>query len=180
MKKSPHNAINASMHSGDKRFLYVLNQSKFLEKVLDEKEKELLEKYLVPTYIYGKDNEIWGNALINKDKFILKHYGKGMSEDVYAGCLTSEKKWKDIFNSEIIKKMVLQPFIKQKQFSGRIGNEVRNDFITGTLLFFNKEFFGPGLYRTHTSTVTSGSGDFRKIAPLVAKADKKIAEVHYL
>ena len=180
MTSNPHNALNTYLNAGNKRFFYVLNQPEFIEKILNQEEIELLRKFVIPTFIYGRDNGNWMNAYNNKNQYIIKHYGKGRGEDVYAGCLTNSSKWKDLFESGIIENMVLQPFIKQNKFNGRIGDEKRNDFITGTLLYFNEEFFGPGLYRTHTSPVTSDSGDFRKIAPLVAKAEINMNGIHYL
>lgn len=179
MKTAPHNAINTYMNAGDKRFFYVLNQSEFVDKVLDEEEKELLKNHLVPTYVYGKEKEVWEKALKNKDDYIIKHYGKGRSEDVYAGSLTDENDWRKLFDSKGISEMVLQPFIEQRKFRGTIGQEDRNDYFTGTLLYFNEEFFGPGHYRT-SSLPVSNLADYRKAGQLVADAEEKMSGVYYV
>ena len=99
--------------------------------------------------------------------------------DVYAGCITDDASWKRLFDPTTLKQFVLQPFVVQKKFDGFVGDEKRNDFVSGTLLYFNQEFFGPGLYRT-SSLPVSGLGNFRKIAQLVAKADDVLPDVHYL
>ena len=163
----------------DKRFYYVLGQTEFTDQVLTASEKELLLRYLVPTWIPGKNLEQWEVAYHNKDGYILKHHLKGRSEDIYAGSMTNEQDWKILFDSGQINEMVLQRFIEQKKFIGTIGKEKRDDYVTGTLLYFNEEFFGPGIYRT-SSLPVSNLSDFRKAGQLVAKAEEKIPGINYL
>ena len=175
-----HNAIIASLNSGNKRFFCALNDQKFLQNVLDIDEIELIKKFIVPTYSRSRHAEEWDNALRNKDKYILKHQSKGMSEEVYAGSFTSATRWVELLTQPAANEMVLQPFIEQKVFGGSIGEEIRNDYVTGTLLYFNDEFFGPGLYRTHVSPVSSGTGNFRKIAPLISISNNRQSGLYYL
>ncbi len=175
-----HNSIIAALNSGCKRFFCALNNQEFLDNALNIEEIELIKKFITPTYSCNSGSAAWENAMINKDKYILKHQSKGLSQEVYAGALTSETKWRELFTQTGIDQMVLQPFVEQKLFNGFIGEEVRNDYVTGTLLYFNDEFFGPGLYRTHVSPVSSGTGDFRKIAPLVTESNKQQQGVYYL
>ena len=174
-----HNAIKALLFTHDKRFYYVLNHPEFLKNALEPHEREILKKYIVPTYVYGDNPEEWEKAYNNKDEYMLKHQIKGKSVDVYAGCITDDASWKRLFDPTTLKQFVLQPFVVQKKFDGFVGDEKRNDFVSGTLLYFNQEFFGPGLYRT-SSLPVSGLGNFRKIAQLVAKADDVLPDVHYL
>jgi hypothetical protein len=174
-----HNSIKAILFTHDKRFYYVLNQPEFLLNALEPLEREILKKYILPTYIYSNDPEEWERAYKNKDEYILKHQIKGKCMDVYAGCITDDASWKKLFDPEILKRMVLQPFVDQRRFDGFVGTEKRNDFVAGTLLYFNQEFFGPGLYRT-SSLPVSGLRDIRKIAQLVAKVDDIVPGIHYL
>ena len=178
-KSRMHNAIKTLLFTHDKRFYYVLNSPEFLKDALDAHERELLEKYIVPTFVFGNNPEEWENAYKNKDDYILKHQLKGKSVDIYAGCMSDEASWKKILDSVNLEEFILQKYIDQKQFSGFIGKEKRNDFIAGTLLYFNQDFFGPGVYRT-SSLPVSGLGDFRKIAPLVTKTESILPDIHHL
>ena len=174
-----HNSIQAVLTTHDKRFFYVMGESEFTDQFLTADEKKVLMKYLVPTFIPGKNPGHWEAAYHNKDAYILKHRCKGRSENVYAGCMTSENAWKQLFDSEEINEMVLQEFIQQKKFTATIGSEKREDYVTGTLLYFNQEFFGPGLYRTSSVPVTNIT-DYRKASQLLVKADVKIPGIYYL
>jgi hypothetical protein len=175
-----HNSFLVALTAGGKRFFCALNDQQFLENALDTREIEKIKQFIVPTYSYGSEIAKWNDARNNKDSYILKHQSRGRSEEVYAGVLTSEARWQELMTAPAADEMVLQPFIEQKVFSGYVGDEIRNDYIAGTLLYFNDEFFGPGLYRTHVSPVTSGIGNFRKIAPLVSKCRERINGLHYL
>ena len=173
------NPIRTILTAHDKRFFYVLGQEQFTADCLTFTDQAFLLKYLVPTFIPGKDPERWLDARKNKDDYILKNRVKGRSEDLYAGTLTTETRWKELFDTGEISEMVLQPFIDQKKFTGMVGTERRKDYITGTLLYFNDEFFGPGLFRTSSEPVTNLQ-DFRKAAQLVADKKPVFPGVHYL
>jgi hypothetical protein len=59
-----------------------------------------------------------------------------------------------------------------------VGSEVRtNDYVTGTLLFFQGGYFGPGMFRASSHPVIN-VGDDRKIAAasLLAAHDELRAE----
>jgi hypothetical protein len=174
-----HNAIKSILFSHDKRFYRVLNQAGFVENALTVEERRLLAKYLTPTHVYGDCPGLWEDARRNKEKYILKHQLKGKSVDVYAGCLTDEGTWERLFQPAVLREMVLQPMVRQRRFEGFVGKEPRRDYAAGTLLYFNDEWFGPGLFRTSTLPV-SGLGDYRKIAALVASADDPVPGVCYL
>jgi hypothetical protein len=174
-----HNSIKTLLFTHDKRFFYVLNNPDFLKDALDPQEIEILKKYLVPTYVYGDTPEEWDKAHREKDGYIIKHQIKGKSVDVYAGCLTDATTWEALFGPENCSQVVLQPLIDQKRFEGWVGSEQRTDFVAGTLLYFNQEFFGPGLYRTSSLPVTNLK-DNRKIAQLVGKVDETLPGFHYL
>ena len=150
-----------------------------MKNALEPGEIGLLQKYILPTYQYGDGADAWEDALRHKDGYILKHHGRGRSEEVYAGCLIGEPQWQALFKPAKLKDMILQPFVQQKRFQGYTDGEWRDDFVTGILLCFNQEFFGPGLYRTSSQPVTNW-GTFRKMAQLVAEVDERVPGVHYL
>ena len=166
-QSTPHNAMFAVFHSGSKRFLKAITDKKFLSEAVLPHEQELILKYFLPSYSTECDAAIWEDAFKNKDGYIMKHHFKARSEQIYAGSLMNEGAWKRLFDVENKGDMILQSFIRQRTFEGSIGNEKRKDFATGTLLYVNDQFFGPGVYRTHVSPVASGTGDFKKIAQLV-------------
>ena len=166
-----HNALNVSLYSGDKRFFYALNHPGFLESFLATQELGLLKKYITPTYLFGTSPELWDEAFNDKEKYILKHHWKSRGEDVYAGYSTDNTTWKNLFSSKKLDQMVLQPYVTQKKYQGFVGDEPRNDFLTGTLLYFNDEFFGPGMYRAHSVPVFTVKVDSRRIAQLVAAVE---------
>jgi hypothetical protein len=151
----------------DKRFFGVMSNPRFQSQELTSGERELLSEYLVPTYLPGHDRHHWQDAYANKNCWILKARLFGKGEKIFAGELTEQTVWKRLFDDGEVGNMVLQPFLKQRRFKGRIGQEERDDFIAGTLLYFNDEFFGPGIYRASSCPVTN-LGDDRKIAQLVA------------
>jgi hypothetical protein len=175
-----HNPIPAALTAGVKRILPALSDQIFLQHAVTNEEAEFLNRFIVPTYLYRADSGIWEDAREHKEKYILKHSNRGRSEEVYAGILTSPAKWHELMKPPYARQMVLQPFIEQKLFTGEIGKEMRRDYISGILLYFDEQFFGPGLYRTHVSPIGSGTGNFRKIAPLVADGMTRIPGLHYL
>ncbi len=163
----------------DKRFFGVLTSPRFQNQELTPSERDLLSGYLVPTYLPGHDLHHWQDAYENQNAWILKHRLFGKGEQIYAGELTEQTVWKGLFDSGEIRNMVLQPFLRQRRFKGRIGQEERNDFVAGTLLYFNDEFFGPGIYRASSSPVTN-KGDDRKITQLVADISPDRKDVYHL
>jgi len=174
-----HNDLRTIFFAHDKRFFRLLNQAEFLNDALQPDEQALLRKYLVPTYVYGMDTEHWDDAYQHREAYIVKHQIMGKSEQVFAGCVTDDASWRQLFDDGSVRQMVLQPFLTQRRFSGVVGEEARHDYVAGTLLYFNQEFFGPGLFRASSFPVTNKVDD-RKIAPLVADVEPAIPGVNYL
>lgn len=150
----------------DKRFFALLHHDPFLRAALPPAEIAELRPYLIPTYTQRLNPEIWSQARDNKDRWIIKPFNIGKSIDVYAGPLTDAAEWRALFDSGRADRMVLQEYIPQRRFRGRIGDQVWHDYVAGTLLFFEDGYFGPGLFRASSYPVTNKVDD-RKIAPLV-------------
>ena len=174
-----HNDFRNLFLIHDKRFFYILTNPDFIERALTKEEADILNAFTIPSYIYPLHKEYFTDAYGNKDKYIIKHILYGKSEAVYAGCVTKEEDWKKIFDTENLEHMVLQPMLDQKKYIGKIGQEERNDFIAGTYLYFNEEYFGPGIYRASSFVVTN-QGDDRKCAQIVAEVDENDDRVHHL
>lgn len=150
----------------DKRFFALLHHDGFMRDALTVAEREELRPFLVPTYTQRLNPELWPQARDEKDRWIIKPHNMGKSIDVHAGCVTEESVWRALFDSGRADSMVLQEFVPQRRFRGTIGDKSYNDFVVGTLLFFEDGYFGPGLFRASSHPVTNVVDD-RKIAPLV-------------
>ncbi len=150
----------------DKRLFSVLGNKDLLQAVLTQDEIEQFINITVTTYTRQERPDLWEKAKMEKDKWIIKPCALGKGINVFAGCVTSEHEWQQVFSSDLIDNMILQPFITQRKFSGSIGDNRYNDYVVGTLLFFDDNYFGPGLFRASSYPVTNKVDD-RKLAPLV-------------
>lgn len=143
----------------DKRFYSVLGRTEIREAVLSSEEIALLDVFYVPTYSNGEAPEVWEDARKNKGSWILKHRSLGKSEEIHAGVVTSEEEWQLLFTRTDIKEFVLQRWVEQMKFDGTVNGEKFSDFVTGTLLFFDDNYFGPGFLRTSSFPVTNITDD---------------------
>jgi hypothetical protein len=152
----------------DKRFLSVLANRAFLAQFLNADESAFLTQHVIPTYTRGQAPELWEEARTDQERWLLKPYLLGKSAGILAGCVTEEERWQDAFLSADIEKMVLQPFIRQRQFVASLGGRMYMDYVVGTFLCFEDEFLGPGRFRASSFPVTN-QGDDRKVAPFVTE-----------
>ena len=159
----------------DKRFFTLLTHDAFLHAALSDAEIEELRPYLIPTYTRKLRPDIWEQARREKDRWIMKPFALGKSIDVFAGCVTPEDEWQSLFTPDRWDKMVLQPFITQPRFRGAVKDQPHHDYIVGTLLFFEEQYYGPGLFRASSHPVTNKVDD-RKVAPLVTADTADFAE----
>jgi hypothetical protein len=150
----------------DKRFFALLSHEAFLQDALSAAEHAELQPFLIPTYTYAMHPELFAQARVDKDGWILKPCALGKSIDVYAGPVTETAEWQRLFVPERLATMVLQEYVPQRRFPGRIGDQQFEDYIVGTLLFFEEEYYGPGLFRASSYPITNQVDD-RKVAPLV-------------
>lgn len=150
----------------DKRFLSVLTNREFLAHFLTEDEMTFLTAHVAPTYTRAQRPDLWEQARVEKDGWIIKPYLLGKSAGILAGWVTEEERWQAAFASPDIEKMVLQPFFRQKQFVAPLDGRMYMDYVVGTFLCFEDEFLGPGRFRASSFPVTN-QGDDRKVAPFV-------------
>ena len=134
--------------------------------MLTTEEIEFFNQFYIPTYCSSEARNEWLKAKGNKNEWIIKHRALGKSQKVYAGLVTSEAEWQSIFESDDFKDMTLQKWIPQKTIKGRIKQKEYEDFVTGTLLFFDDNYFGYGDFRTSSHPVTN-KVDHRKAAGLI-------------
>ena len=154
----------------DKRFFDVLGNSILRKNVLNEEEILFFDRYYIPTFSYDTNAKYWKEARLNKDKWILKHRALGKSQDIYAGIVTEQEEWEKLFQSDKVKEMVLQKWIKQTTYKNTLKGEPINDYLTGTLLYFDNNYYGLGDFRTSSFPVTN-KVDHRKMAGLILTKD---------
>ncbi len=156
LKKSHFlNDIRTILLVHDKRFFHLLFKKDIQEKILNNSEISLFKKLLVPTYIYSKDSFEWNNAIYDKNSWIIKHTKLGKSEMIYAGVVTNDSEWRQLFERPDIEDFVLQRWIEQPKFLGSIKGKPFDDFVTGSYLFFNEHHFGFSEFRTSSHPVTN-------------------------
>ena len=163
----------------DKRFFALFSDDKFLLKCLTPDQAQFLKDHTVTTYLYGEDQEVWEDARKNKDRYILKHHCLGKSESVYAGPMTSEEEWEELFQNSDVRHMILQPFMQQKLFPAVLNGKEINDYVSGTILTVDDRYFGTGMFRTSTSPVINVT-DAHKIAQLTTDEIEKFPQAHIL
>ena len=150
----------------DKRFYDVLGQGEFRNTVLSAEEIKHLDRYYLPTYQYQKENLVWEKALANKNQWILKHRSLGKSEEIYAGFACSDEEWRALFERPDINQFIAQSWVSQPLFPGVVNGVKQNDYVTATHLFFDDNYFGPGIYRTSSYPVCNIHDD-RKMFVLI-------------
>lgn len=143
----------------DKRFHAVIGDTALRQETLTSEEIELLDLFYIPTYSHGSAANHWEKARLNKGSWILKHRSLGKSEEIYAGVVTTEEEWQALFERPDLKEFVIQQWIEQPRIKGTVNGEPFNDYVTGTLLFFDDNYFGPGLYRTSSFPVSNKTDD---------------------
>jgi len=152
----------------DKRFFALLNDEEFQRAALSPDEIAIWRQHLVPTYAHGQRPDLWERARCAKDAWIAKPRNAGKSIGVVAGPLVSAAAWEDLFSSPRLPDMVLQQWVDQPRVSGSIGETAYEDYVAGTLMFFEDGYYGPGHFRASSHPVTNVVDD-RKIAPLVVR-----------
>lgn len=143
----------------DKRFHAVLGDENLRRATLSSHEVELLDKFYVPTFCYGDASALWKEAQSDKGSWIMKHRSLGKSKEVYAGIVSTEQEWSDLFTRPDLNDFVLQRWIEQPRVKGTVNGKEFNDFVTGTLLFFDDNYFGPGMFRTSSFPVSNKVDD---------------------
>ena len=140
----------------DKRFLHLIFVDDFTRQCLTEEETIFLRQHTIPTYIYNnRYQEIWEDALLHKDRYILKPYDLGKSVGLYAGVMTDEETWRKSLTHEAI----LQPFIQQRTYPCVWEGKHYDEYICGMMLCMDDRYFDSGVFRTSSAPVTNKVDD---------------------
>ena len=139
----------------DKRFFSVLGDEDFQKAALTAEERRFFNAYYVPTYCAERHPDIVAEAKANKNAWILKHRALGKSQSIFAGIVTKQAEWDEILDTSNLDDYVLQAWVPQKTYAASVKGTPYNDYITGTLLFFDNNFFGFGDFRTSSFPITN-------------------------
>ena len=140
----------------DKRFMHLWFQDSFTEKCLSPEDTVFLRAHAIPTFLTPPQD-----ARLHKDRYILKPWRLGKSEGVFAGPLTDEDNWDDLFRSGAAQGMVAQPFLRQKTFQTVWEGTSFDDYACGMMLCVDNLYFDSGYFRFSSLPVTN-KGDDRK------------------
>ena len=148
--------------SHDKRILSLLFDDSVTDRFMNQEETKFIREHVIRTWRYHESEDIWEDARRNKDRYILKHYCLGKSEKVYAGSMTSDGKWEQLFADGSVREMILQPFILQHCCRNIWEGKEYGEYITGTILMLDDMYYGTGIFRSSSLEVLN-KGDDRKI-----------------
>jgi len=163
----------------DKRLFHLFFKDSFTKRFLSDEDTLFLRNHTIYTSIPGTDENIWKNARINKNGYILKHHCLGKSEKVFAGPLTDSNTWNQLFENDEISEMILQPFIDQKTFVSPWKDQILREYISPSILCIDDKYFGAGLFRSSSFKVIN-QGDAHKIAPIITDQPEKLGKYNVL
>lgn len=162
----------------DKRFMRLWFEDCFTGRFLTPEEADFLRKHAIMTYL-PCDKEAFADARAHKNKYILKPYMLGKSEDVYAGCMTSENDWKELWETKDMDSFILQPFIPQRTFPQEWEGQHFDEYICGMMLCIDDRYYDSGMVRTSSAPVTNKVDD-RKMCVIHSSDERIIARGHQL
>ena len=164
MTETPrYNDFRTVFLAHDKRLFSLFFMDSFTDRFLGKDDTAFLRDHVIPTYIYGQNDAVWEDARLNKNSYIIKHHCLGKSERVYAGCMTDENEWQAQWDSGAVREMILQPFITQRCTPNVWHGQSFMEYIAGTILSVDEEYFGTGLFRSSSLPVLN-KGDDRKVS----------------
>lgn len=177
--QKPHfNDLRTILLAHDKRLLAIFHDDKIMGSYLTKEDSEFLKQNVVETHLLTgtKNNKVAASR--NKNEWVLKPNLLGKGEGILFGHSVSEGSWRAALEDPSHKDYVLQRFIKQRKFQvctrGRVGKEImlrRNMNVVGTLLCFDDQFLGPGIYRASESDIVNVASGGTILFPMVEADD---------
>ncbi|WP_218813509.1 hypothetical protein [Rickettsiella endosymbiont of Dermanyssus gallinae] len=145
----------------DKRLFAVLCNKNIMSNYLSTDELNRLHQYVIPTYLI--DEKIKRLADANKDAWVLKKFSGGKGEGMTIGKETQPSAFKKILATAALD-TIAQPFIEQPLFNlinYHSADKKNSDdalYLVGSILSFNNQLLGPGLFRASAKTVINATG----------------------
>lgn len=149
----------------DKRFMRLWFEDTFTNACLTPEETTFLRTHAIPTYVCADGGAVVRDAAGHKNDYILKPWRLGKSQGVSAGPLTDEATWQALWESGRTDTMVLQPFLRQRNFPVVWEGKSFDDYLCGMMLCVDDRYFDSGMFRASSLPVTN-VGDDRKACAL--------------
>ena len=159
----------------DKRFFELLNNETIQRAALDASEHSLLQRYLIETRAFDKSSSDLQELLTNKDRWVLKHARLGKSKDIYAGLEFEQAEWESLLETLELSQFILQEWVPQRRFKGTVSGVEFDDYLTGTLMYFDDAYFGLGLFGA--LLIITNKVDDRKMFPLVMRSHEHLRDI---
>lgn len=154
------NDLRTAVLVHDKAFFAVMTLPEFRER-LPAEDADVLARHLVPTWVASERPDLWRDAASAREGWIVKPRTLGRSEGVLAGSLATDAQWRRALAAADPEQTVIQPFLAQSRWRTSLRGEPLDDYVVGTLLFAQEGYFGPGVFRLSSLSVTN-VGDDRK------------------
>ncbi|MDZ4837593.1 MAG: hypothetical protein SGJ27_27725 [Candidatus Melainabacteria bacterium] len=172
----PHfNDLRTILLAHDKRMLGVFHNDEIMADYMTVDERKFLKENVVETHLVRDIQRAGNEAMNNKHDWVLKPNLLGKGEGMIFGHNTPENEWRNALRDSLHHDYVLQRYIKQKQFPilTRVGNDVsvQELNVVGTLLCFDDQFIGPGIYRASKGDIVNVSGGGTILFPMMERAN---------
>ena len=156
----------------DKRFFSLLTNETVLRPILSLNEWETIAPHLVETRLFDSSEGDLERLFNEQSDWVIKYPTLGDSQQIYAGTEYQYDDWCSLLGDLDLNQFVLQRWIKQQTYHGTIDGKTYNDYVTGTLMYFDDSFFGFGPFRASSHCVNNKVDD-RKMFPLIIRTSKK-------
>lgn len=164
------NDFRSTLIAHDKHFFSLLSNARFLRSVLSEYEAQLIEKFCAPTVDFPSvGSHLHNEMCYNKDQWIVKHRALGKGQSIHAGVEYSDIDWRQLLQRLEPTSFIAQRMITQQPHLVVLPDSTIKGYLSGTILYFNRRYFGPGMYRVSTQRVM-GTGQRVKAPVFIQSA----------
>lgn len=162
------NDIRTIFIAHDKRLFAILCNQDIMSKYMTADEFKRLSRYVIPTYLI--DEKIKRDISANTEAWVLKKFTGGKGEGMTIGKETPPSALKKTLQTAALD-AIAQPFIEQPLFNlinyhADIKNSHDRLYLVGSILSFNNQLLGPGLFRASAKTVINAASGATFFTPL--------------
>lgn len=162
------NDIRTVFIAHDKRLFAILCNKNIMSKYMTADEFKRLSHYVIPTYLI--DEKIKRDISTNANAWVLKKFTGGKGEGMTIGKETPPSASKKILQTTALD-TIAQPFIEQPLFNlinyhADTKNNHDSLYLVGSILSFNHQLLGPGLFRASAKTVINAASGATFFTPL--------------
>jgi hypothetical protein len=148
------NDFRSTLLVHDKHFFTLLSNPRVLRKMLTEPEAQLVERFCAPTVDFPPaGSPLHAEISENKGGWIIKPRTLGKGQNIYAGFEYTEGDWRRILHDLDHRSYIAQRMVTQKCFTVELPSDSIQGYLSGTLLYYNERFFGPGTFRVSTEKI---------------------------